>query len=89
VSAQRSSWREKKRDASKEAWRHDAIHCGNFYGGQRSDRRGERRRGTRVQSTAASLLHQWGTIRFQNLVPTCIKTTLRPPDHLPQTLPLF
>jgi hypothetical protein len=46
VSAQRSSWREKKRDASKEAWRHDAIHCGNFYGGQRSDRRGERRRGT-------------------------------------------
>jgi hypothetical protein len=32
----------------KKAQRHDAIHYGNFYGGQRSDRHGERRRGTRV-----------------------------------------
>jgi hypothetical protein len=35
------------------------------------------------------LLHQWGTVRFQNPIPACTKTTLCPPDHLPQTTSLL
>jgi hypothetical protein len=49
----------------------------------------ERGRRTRIQSTAASLPHQRDTFRFQNLVPACAKTDLRPPGHLPQASPLL